>query len=104
MKIGEFKLIATCTKKSVSIAFKKKNGLLFTVVDTNSNIDLGTTSGFTFYLGAEFAQTSILNKKTKRYIEIVLPRSGDRYVMKLVSKDAYKKFVQTDYKGFQLSK
>jgi hypothetical protein len=90
VKYADFKFMATGTKTSISIAYKKKNGLLFMVTDTKFNREAG--GGFTFYLGHEFVQVT-LQKGTKGfYLELVLPAKETIIKLKLVNRETYIKF------------
>lgn len=100
MKIGEFKLIARKTKNTITIAYKKKNGLLFTVTDTNSNHVVG--AGFSFMLGLDYAYATLHKNAKGFYLKIRLEGSEKYADLKLVSRDAYKKFIETDYNGYRL--
>jgi len=94
MKLGEFRIIARKVNGTIHIAYKNKAGLLFTVTDIKSKW------GFTFHLGKEFTQVSLIQESEKpTYLELVQPAREEKVKLKLVDKDAFRKFVETDYNG-----
>jgi hypothetical protein len=100
MKLGEFKIIGRKTKVMIQLAYKNKNGLLFTITDNKPQLMLG--GGFTFYLGKEFTQVTLYSDHKGEYLELVQPAKDEQIRIKLVDRDHYQKFLATDYNGKNL--
>jgi len=99
MKLGEYKIIARIgfLKNTIQLAYKNKGGLLFTVVDRKAQLMNG--GGFTFYLGKDFTQITLYEDNKGHYLELVIPAKDERIRVKVVNRDAYKKFLDSDYNG-----
>lgn len=100
MKSGEYKIIANVNRGKIHLAYKSKNGLLFTVTDTKYNTIV--ESGFNFYLGKDFTQLLLHRDNKGLYLELIIPTKEEKIRIKLVDRDAYKKFLETDYNGYIL--
>lgn len=100
-KLGEFKIITRVTSHTLHISYKQKGGLTFTVSD--HKFDAIEGQGFTFYLGKDFTQvTYSKDDKGRHYLEFVQPAKDERIKFYPADKDAYTKFVGSDYNGKQI--
>lgn len=97
-KLGEFKIISRVTSNAIYVAYKRKEGLTFTVIDHKFHAIDG--HGFTFYLGKDFTQvTYYIVDSEVSYLEFVQPAKDEKIKLYPVVKDAYLKFITTDYNG-----
>lgn len=98
-KLNGFKIIGRKTASRFEIAWKGDNNIVYTVTDMSPIALKG--GGFTFHLGRVFTLVTLERDNKGEYFHLVQPAKDEDVKLYLVDKDAYKKFIQTDYNGRQ---
>jgi hypothetical protein len=100
MKHVDFKLAAYVTDNNVTIAAKKKNGLLFTFTDTKA---YNGNARFNCYLGSSFVDIKV-EKHGKKYCVSIFFYDGETAPLFFNAKtqSQYNQFLSIDYNGCKL--